>query len=76
MTWVELLPIIAKYGIEFAYKLWLKLAAGGEPTQTDWDELLGLSRKQAKDKMLAVLAVAGIDPASDAGKMLLGLTTV
>lgn len=47
--WAILIPIIAKYGIEFAYKLWANIKAGGEPTQAQWDELTALSKKTYED---------------------------
>jgi hypothetical protein len=47
--WITLLPIIAKYGTEFAYKLWGNIKTNKEPTEADWQELIALSNKSYTD---------------------------
>lgn len=47
--WVTLIPIIAKYGIEFAYQFWKNIKTGGEPTEAQWDELKKLANKSYDD---------------------------
>lgn len=74
MTWATLIPIIAQYGIPLAEKLWSKWTSNTVPTQADWDELRALAQQNASTHMLAALSRAGIDPNSDQGKALLGLT--
>lgn len=74
MTWEILIPIIVKYGLPLAEKLWVKWASGALPTQADWDELKAAAAQTSNDRMLAALTKAGIDPNSDQGKALLALT--
>lgn len=49
MIWATLIPIIAKYGVEFAYKLWANVSSKQEVTQEQWDELLKLADKTFDD---------------------------
>lgn len=49
MTWAVLLPIIAQYGIPFAYDLWKIVSSSSTPTQEQWDALLKLSEKTYLD---------------------------
>lgn len=74
MTWDVIAGLILQYGIPLAEKLWTKWASGNAPTQADWDELKQLAGQTAKDRMLLALFRAGIEPNSDQGKALLGLT--
>lgn len=74
MTWEILVPIIVKYGLPLAEKLWQKWTSGAVPTQADWDELKALANQMSQDRMTAALIRAGIDPNSDQGKALLALT--
>jgi hypothetical protein len=73
--WAALIPIIAKYGLDVAEKIWSKWAYGKDPVQSDWDELKAMTNQMSKDRVLAALARAGIDPASDQGKALLDLAS-
>lgn len=47
--WTILAPIIAKYGVEFAYNLWGNIKAGGDPTEEQWATLRELAKKTASD---------------------------
>jgi hypothetical protein len=47
--WPVFLPIIARYGIEFAMQLWQNVKNKAEPTQEQWDALIQLSKKTADD---------------------------
>lgn len=47
--WLDLAPIIAKYGVDFAYKLWANIKAGGDPTEEQWNDLQALAQKNASD---------------------------
>lgn len=71
MDWNTIALLIAQYGIPFAEKVWEKAAAGNAPAASDWAELNALAAQTSKDRMLAALGRAGIDPNSDQGKALL-----
>ena len=43
--WLTLAPIIARYGMEFAYKLWGNMKADSEPTEAQWEELRKIAAK-------------------------------
>ena len=43
--WTVLAPVIARYGVELAYKLWSNIKAGGEPTEAQWEELRQMAAK-------------------------------
>lgn len=58
--WTALLPIIAKYGLDFAYALWVKIEAGLEPTAQDWAELKGFASKDAEAYLRAACERAGL----------------
>lgn len=47
MNWITLAPIIAKYGIDFAIKLFQKWSSGKDPTEADLLELQLLAAKDA-----------------------------
>lgn len=47
MNWAVLIPIIAKYGIDFALKIWQKWSSGKDPTEADFLELQLLANKDA-----------------------------
>lgn len=46
--WAALIPIIAKYGIEFGYQLWQNIQAGN-PTEEQWQALLKMADKSYDD---------------------------
>lgn len=75
MSWEIMIPIIAKFGLDFAELLMKKYGTGNPPTLADLQELKALTQKDAKAIMLARLTAAGIDPASPQGLILLGLTS-
>jgi hypothetical protein len=56
--WTILAPIIARYGIEFAYKLWANIQAQGEPTEAQWEELRAVAAKTYDDYIAAAQAKA------------------
>lgn len=47
--WTSLTPIIARYGVEFAYQLWGNIKSNKEPTEDDWQLLKGLAEKRFDD---------------------------
>jgi hypothetical protein len=58
--WATLLPIIAKYGLDFAYSLWTKIQTGKDPTATDWTELKAFANKDSEAYLKEACARAGI----------------
>lgn len=62
--WSTLIPIIAKYGVDFAELLWQKWATGANPTSADWADLRSLNQKTPHDFLAEALARAGI-PVTD-----------
>jgi hypothetical protein len=47
--WTILAPIIARYGIEFASKLWGNIKSTEEPTEAQWEELRAVAAKSYDD---------------------------
>ncbi len=45
MTWEILIPLIAKYGIPWAYEFWQTISQHPAPTAEAWDKLLALANK-------------------------------
>ena len=45
MTWAILAPIIAQYGIPWAFEFWTIITQHPEPTEEAWAKLLALSQK-------------------------------
>jgi hypothetical protein len=77
MTLTIILQLLAKFGppaIDLIDKLISKVETSGAVTPEEWAELSGPLRLTANDHMLARLSAAGIDPNSNQGKTLLGLT--
>lgn len=44
MTYADLIPLIARYGIEFAYKYWANAQNNATPTESSWAELRALAK--------------------------------
>jgi len=74
MNWPMLIPLIVRYGVPFAEKMWNLFTKGGVPTEADWAELRALSDQTAKSQMTDALIRAGIPLDSDEAKALLALT--
>lgn len=55
--WTILIPIIAKYGVEFAYQLWANIKAG-DPTEEQWTALRTLADKSYDDYIAEARAKA------------------
>lgn len=62
MTWTILAPLIAQYGIPWAFEFWKIVVAHPEPTQESWDKLLALSQKTYADYIKDALERAGSPP--------------
>ncbi len=73
MGWQLILPLVAQYGIPYAYQIWLIVTQHAEPTQAAWDALLALSQKPMLEFINDARARAGLppltsyDPAVDPG---------
>lgn len=44
LTWNDILPLIARYGIEFAYKFWANAQNNTVPTEEAWAELRAIAK--------------------------------
>lgn len=75
ISWSQIVPIIAAQSIEFAYAVWQKWSSGNPPTDADFQELIAMAKQTATDRTKERLALAGIAPDSDEGKILLGLVS-
>jgi hypothetical protein len=73
MTWALAIPLIEQIGLPALIKLWTLATSGKDPTAADWTDLTALTLRHAQSRMLLALVTAGIDPASDKGKMFLAL---
>lgn len=49
MSWAAFIPIIAKYGIDFAFRLSENVKKKGDPTAEEWAELRVLAKKHHDD---------------------------
>ena len=49
MTWAELIPIIAKYGIPYAFELWKVITKYPAPTAEAWNALFESTQKTLED---------------------------
>lgn len=45
LTWREIIPLIAKHGIPWAFEMWKVFTKYPTPTDEAWNELLALSQK-------------------------------
>ena len=71
MTWAAIVPLITQYGLPVAELIWQKVESGAQVTQADWDALKVMASATARDRVLAALQRAGIDPQSEQGKAIL-----
>lgn len=74
MNWAVIAGLVLQYGLPFVEKLIAKWSNNNPVTLAEFAELTALAEQNANTVMLARLKAANIDPASDAGKILLGLT--
>jgi hypothetical protein len=73
MSWADLIPIIAKYGLELGQYLFTLWSQKSPPTQADWDKLNALRGDNARSQLLLAFARNGIDINSDQAKALLAM---
>ena len=73
MNWSTLVPLIVKFGVPFAEKIWQLFTAGGVPTPEDWAALRALSQQTARSQMVDALNRAGIALDSPEGIAMLAL---
>jgi hypothetical protein len=62
VTWLDLVPIIARYGVEFAYSFWSTVKDKTQPTEEDWQSILGLVRKPMSEYLAEARVRAGLPP--------------
>jgi hypothetical protein len=71
MDWATIAQLIIQIGLPAVQAL-IKLWEGKtNVTSAQLDELIALSNRTARDRMLAALVAQGIDPASPQGQILL-----
>lgn len=75
LTWDIVALLLVKYGIPTADAVVRKWLSGEPVTEAQWQEVRAVASQSARDVMLKKLTEAGIDPASEKGKMLLGLAS-
>lgn len=59
--WITLIPIMVKYGLDFAMSLWTKIQAGKDPTPADWVELKAIVGGTSEQELHAAVDRAGLD---------------
>jgi hypothetical protein len=74
MGWEVIAGLVLTHGIPFAERLIDKWSKKIPVTPEEFAELKALASQSAYDVALKRLQAAGIDPASEQGKILLGLT--
>ncbi len=73
MNWNSLAPLIAAYGIPWAYQFFLIVTQHPQPTAEAWDALLALSQRDMLSYINEARAKIGLppltsyDPATDPG---------
>ncbi len=65
MTWQMLVPLIAQYGLPWAYSFWQIVSQHPDPTQEAWDKLLALSQKPMLDYVNEARAKIGLPPLTE-----------
>jgi hypothetical protein len=58
-NWLTWLPIIAKHGVEFAFRLWGNIKNNNLLTEDEWNVLIGLSEKTYDDYLVEARRRAG-----------------
>jgi len=71
---IALIPVILQYGLPAVQQLIAMFSKAGGPTDADWQALMLLTTKTARQQMLETLAAHGIDPNSPQGQAFLALT--
>lgn len=77
MTAAAIISLIETFGpsaIKLVDGLIVKLETKGDVSAAEWAALRADGKQTAKDRMLAMLQQAGVDPNSDQGKALLAAT--
>ena len=55
MTWEMFLPLVIRHGVQFAYTFWANIKSKKEPTEEDWQVLLGVANKTADDYLMEAI---------------------
>ena len=71
---LTLLPVLIQYGLPAVQQLISMFNKPAGPTDADWQALMALTTKTARQQMLETLAAHGIDPNSPQGQAFLALT--
>ncbi len=62
MTWATLIPLIAQYGLPWAFSFWQIVTQHPEPTEEAWTKLLALSQKPMLEYINESRARVGLPP--------------
>jgi hypothetical protein len=71
MTFAALLTEFGPVAINLVDELIATIEKKGSVSTEEWQAILAKGKDNANDRMLAVLKLLGVDPASDKGKALL-----
>jgi hypothetical protein len=71
MTFAALLNAFGPLAVTLVDELIATIEKKGSVSAEEWQAILAKGKDSAKDRMLAVLKLLGIDPESDKGKALL-----
>jgi hypothetical protein len=62
ISWSLIIGLMIKYGIPFAESVYRRWAAGGAPTQKDFDELKAMAAETPESLFLSLAASRGLTP--------------
>lgn len=49
MTWADLIPLIARYGLEWALEFWRTVQKHPTPTEAAWEAVLAITNKTEEE---------------------------
>lgn len=62
MSWDDLIPLIAKYGVEWVFEFWKIVSTSTTPTPEQWAALVAMSQKSLADYVKDAQAAADAQP--------------
>ncbi len=62
ITWADLIPLIARYGVEFAYTFWATVKDKSQPTEEDWQSIIKLANTPMAEYIRQARIRAGLPP--------------
>lgn len=62
MTWATIIPLITKYGLQWAYDFWNIIKTSGTPTDEQWAALLELNKKTLAQYVDEAGLAGGVTP--------------